>query len=160
MTRQSFDGDDFTMRYQQVYQGVPVIAGEMIVNADARGLRSMSGEVSPNLSLDVRPTISAEAAIQTALGTIAKVQKVDAAALIATDPELWIYDEQLLLPSTRPVELVWRMNVSSIVGAPINELVLVNAHSGGLACTLIKLILCGQSWARKMRILQWTRHQL
>src|SRR5215475_11782603 len=41
-----------TVRYQQTYQGIPVLAGELIVNTDDRGdLYSMNGEVSPNLSL-------------------------------------------------------------------------------------------------------------
>src|SRR5215211_7744266 len=41
-----------TVRYQQNYQGIPVIGGELIVNTNANGdLYSMNGEVSPDLLL-------------------------------------------------------------------------------------------------------------
>ncbi|MEK7325119.1 MAG: hypothetical protein AAB217_07665, partial [Chloroflexota bacterium] len=53
--------------------------------------------------------------------------------MTATKPELWIYDERLLKPSTRPIELVWRMDVTATDLQPIDELVLVNAHSGGIS---------------------------
>jgi Zn-dependent metalloprotease len=39
-----------TVRYQQKYQGIPVLGGELIVNTNQNGdLYSMNGEVSPNL---------------------------------------------------------------------------------------------------------------
>ena len=121
-------------RYQQVFRGVPVMAGELIVNTSADGgLRSMSGELAPELGLDVKPAILPEAAAQTALGVIAKDQNVPLDSLQATEPELWIYDEQLLRPSERPAELVWRMDVASTTGAPIRELVLINAITGGVS---------------------------
>ena len=50
-----------TTRYQQTYNGVPVIAGELIVNANDQGaLSSMSGEVAQGLSLDTNPSITAD----------------------------------------------------------------------------------------------------
>lgn len=45
--------DRVVTRYEQVYNGVPVIAGELIVNASDKGaLYSMNGEVAQGLSLD------------------------------------------------------------------------------------------------------------
>ena len=62
-----------TARYQQHYQGVPVLGAELIVNTNANGdLYSMNGEVSPNLSLSPQPTIDSEQARQTALQATAK----------------------------------------------------------------------------------------
>ena len=47
-----------TVRYQQEYNGVPVMGGELIVNTNERGdLYSMNGEVSVDLSLPTAPTI-------------------------------------------------------------------------------------------------------
>ena len=52
---------------------------------------------------------------------------------VVSEPELWIYDESLLRPSTRPVELVWRMEVTAADNSlPVRELVLVNAEQGGI----------------------------
>ena len=124
-----------TTRYQQVYQDVPIMAGELIVNLDRRGgLLSISGEISPDLSLSTTPEVTASAAQVTALNAIAKYHGLDAAELTAAEPELWIYDARLLRPSTQPAELVWRMDVSAVDGLkPIRELVLVNAAHGGVS---------------------------
>jgi Zn-dependent metalloprotease len=119
-------------RYQQEYRGIPVIAGEMIVNMNTDGkLLSISGEVSADLTLDTKPAIQAQAARKTALVEIANLYRVDEKNLIASDPELWIFDESLLMASTRPVELVWRMEVTAKDATqPIREMVLVNAQTG------------------------------
>ena len=69
---QSEDGR-LTVRYQQKYQGIPVLAGELIVNTNENGdLYSMNGEVSPNLSLQTQPGIDSAQATQIALQAIAK----------------------------------------------------------------------------------------
>lgn len=122
-------------RYQQTYKGIPVMAGELIVNTNKRGdLYSMSGEASPNLSLSVQPGISDAQAIQTTLELMAKWYEEDQASFIVSKPELWIFDESLLQPSTRPAELVWRMEVTSKnLGLPLRELVLVDAQRGGIS---------------------------
>ncbi len=125
-----------TVRYQQEYNGVPVMGGELIVNTNERGdLYSMNGEVSADLALPTAPTIDSAQAAETALQAMAKwYQKAPADDFAASEPELWIYDESLLQPSTRPVELVWRMEVTAKDNAmPVRELVLVNAERGGIS---------------------------
>jgi Zn-dependent metalloprotease len=123
-----------SIRYQQVYLGIPILAGELIVNMDSRGnLLSISGEISPDLSLSIEPSLTREEAKAFALVAVAKGYGQSPSALIATDPELWIFDERLLLSSTRPTELVWRMDVRSQNGNPIDELALINAHTGGIS---------------------------
>ena len=97
------NGQD-VVRFQQVYMGVPILAGELIVNMNEAGeLLSMSGEVSSDLTLDTRPAIKAQDARKTALDEIAQLHNVDEKGLLATQAELWIFDESLLTVSTRPV---------------------------------------------------------
>src|SRR5688572_3040260 len=56
-----------TVRYQQNYQGIPVMGGELIVNTNENGdLFSMNGEVSPNLTLSTQPTVDSEQAKESA----------------------------------------------------------------------------------------------
>lgn len=123
------------VRYQQTYNDVPVLAGELIVNTDRQGnLQSISGEVSDVVTaVDTDPEATAADARTTALETVAKTYGLSADDFTATEPELWIFDERLLRPSERPAELVWRMDVSAIDLLPIRELVLVNAHTGGVS---------------------------
>jgi hypothetical protein len=125
---------DHSVRFQQVVEGVPVLAGELVVNISHEGnLESINGEISPDPALDTSPQVDAQAARQTALQAVAKAQGVEASELEADSPQLWVYDEKLLLPSDRPVELVWRTEVRSRADAPIRELVLINAVSGGVS---------------------------
>ncbi|MGB8983705.1 MAG: choice-of-anchor Q domain-containing protein, partial [Anaerolineales bacterium] len=124
-----------SVRFQQNYQGIPVMGGELIVNTNAKGdLYSMNGEVSPDIAISTRPTVSANQARQTALRAIAKWHQMEPEDFRVSTPELWIYDESLLRSSTRPVELVWRMEVTAKdLRMPLRELVLVNAWRGNIS---------------------------
>jgi Zn-dependent metalloprotease len=123
------------VRYQQKYAGIPVMGGELIVNTNDNGdLYSLNGEVSPDLSLPTQPKIDSAQAKQTVLQALAKYYQKTPADFVASEPELWIFDESLLKPSTRPVELVWRMEVTAVdERIPVRELVLVNAERGGIS---------------------------
>ncbi len=122
-----------TTRYQQMYEGIPVIAGEMMVNMDERGaLISINGEISPGLELDPVPQISADDAGQIARAAASKWYGLGGDQLDVSKPELWIYDPRLISPSTHPPTLVWRMDVSGVELLEVNELVLVDAMSGGI----------------------------
>src|SRR5690349_4292037 len=79
-------------RFQQHYQGIPVMGAELIVNTDANGdLYSMNGEVSPDLSLSTQPAVDSERARQTALGAVAKWYQKKTTDFLVSEPELWIY---------------------------------------------------------------------
>jgi len=135
MSTKSADRGRSFVRFQQVYQGVPVMGGELIVQVDAqKNVLSANGEVLPDLAVDVAPTIDAETARQTALGKVAKDYGLSVADLTATDPELWIYNPILLGgPGLRFNALVWRMDVEPKEPLPIRELVLIDAHLGAVA---------------------------
>jgi len=129
------DNGRVTVRYQQTYQDIPVMGGELIVNTNENGdLYSMNGEISPDLSLQTQPIVASEQATHTALQALAKWYQATSTDFLASEPELWIFDENLLQPSTRPVELVWRMEVTSANNSlPVRELVLVNAQRGNIS---------------------------
>src|SRR6266498_410158 len=124
-----------SVRYQQQYQGIPVLGGELIVNTNDNGdLYSINGEVSPELSLSTQPMIETKQVKETVLQLMAKWYQRNTKEFIITEPELWVFDESLLQPGTRPVELVWRMEVTSKDDAmPVRELVLVNAQNGHIS---------------------------
>ncbi len=129
------DDGRVTVRFQQNYENVPVMGGELIVNTNDNGdLYSISGEVSPGLTIPTQPTIDAEQARETALQSMAKWYGKTSADFTSTVPELWIYDQSLLEPGTRPAELTWRMEVMPKDGSmPVRELVLINAQRGSIS---------------------------
>jgi Zn-dependent metalloprotease len=56
------------VKFKQIYQSIPVIGGEIIVNMDkVKNIKSINGEVSPDISLDVTPAIDAREAREIAL---------------------------------------------------------------------------------------------
>lgn len=127
--------DRVVSKYQQVYQGVPVMAGELIVNASKTGeLLSMNGEVSPGLSLDTTPKLPVKAAIDMAQQGMVKWYGGNREEYASIKSSLWIFDESLLRPSIRPVALVWRIEMASAQqDRPIRELVLVDAKTGNIS---------------------------
>lgn len=128
------DGGRSSVRYQQNYNGIPVIGGEMIVNlSNNNGLLSINGEISPKLAVPIQPTVSTNQAVNTALSAVAKWHNTTTATLTASVPVLSIYDPRLIGPDNYPASLVWRIEVTSTTQQPIRELVLIAAHNGAIA---------------------------
>jgi len=123
------------VRFQQVYQGVPVLGGELIVQVDAgKNAVSANGEILPDLRVDTVPGLDADMARQQALAKVATDYGLSVNDLTTTEPELWIYNPILLGgPGPHLTALVWRMDLSSVKLLPINELVSVDARLGGAA---------------------------
>ena len=135
MRRSQFDDGHIKVHYQQRYEGVPVIGGELIVHTNGEGdLYSINGEVGKGLSLSIEPTIAAEEAERNTRTAMAKWYQAAPEAFSVSEPELWIFDPGLLMPSSRPAELVWRMEVTAVDRViPVRELVLVNANRGNIS---------------------------
>jgi hypothetical protein len=93
----------------------------------------MAGKLSPDLVVNIVPTVSTAHAQQQALGAAAKYFAVNVATLSATQPTLAIFDERLLTPGGLTPHLVWELEVVSTVGAPIKARALVNAANGNLS---------------------------
>ncbi|OJV95893.1 MAG: hypothetical protein BGO39_21540 [Chloroflexi bacterium 54-19] len=136
MREMTGDQSNNYVRYQQVYQGVPVIAGEIIIQVDPnQQVVSAGGEMSPDLSLNVTPKLTADQARSQAFAKVARNYQVDPAHLTASTPELAIYDPRLLADTEGFSELVWKMTVESdgtIPTEPFQEFVLVDANSGAI----------------------------
>lgn len=124
-----------SVRLQQVYRGVPILAGELIVNLDADdNVLSVSGETEPFPRVDTDPGIGAAEAADTAVATTAKEHGIDAGELEASAPKLAIFDSRLLGgPGLGVPALVYRTEVVSESRADIRQLVLVEAERGGVA---------------------------
>lgn len=121
------------LRYQQIYQGIPVFGGELIVQVNARNqVVSANGEVLPDIQINPMPTIDAASARQSALAGVAKWYSVDVAQLTASDPVLWIYNPVLVGPGPRFTHLVWRMEVIATDLRPVRELVLVDTERAAI----------------------------
>lgn len=134
MRTRTGEDDLVAVRFQQVYQGVPVIAGELNVGVDGIGnVIYATGEVLPDISIDITPKIGADHARAIALEATAKIYKLSMEQLTASEPELWIYNPALLgAPGVKVVSLVWRFSVTPIDLLPFDEFILVEAQRGSI----------------------------
>jgi len=124
----------FTVRFQQMHQGVPVIAGEIMVGMDRNGkLLYMGGGVSPSPKVATQPVLTEAEARAGAVAAVAKWYGVSASSLTAPQAELSVYDPRLLKPTTLPAHLVWRTEVTNVGLVTIREFVLVDAIMGGIS---------------------------
>jgi bacillolysin len=132
--RQAATGGRTILRYQQTYRGVPVLAGDLVVDV-SRGndIVSVNGEAANALSLSTTPAISALQARRAAIATIANDRGVAASSLSAGTPHLWIYDARLFGPEGGyGSRLAWRTEVTSGSPVTLRELVMVDAQRGGI----------------------------
>ncbi|MCP5449373.1 MAG: M4 family metallopeptidase [Gammaproteobacteria bacterium] len=132
-TQESLDRGRSSVRFQQAYQGIPIFAGEMIVNLDAaKNVTSVNGKILPNIVLDPTPQLDASMAQATALQAVAKWYQMPEYELEVSPAVLWIYNPILLTQSKGFTALAWRMEVKAHGLTPIRELVLVNAQNGNI----------------------------
>jgi Zn-dependent metalloprotease len=122
------------IRFQQHYNGVPVLAGEIAVQIGTGGqVLSTTGEVLPAVDVDINAQVSAETAAVEARTLTAKYEHVATDRLTASAPELWIYDPSLLGADGPPgTRLVWRVDVRTRLG-DVDRLMLIDAHDGTVA---------------------------
>lgn len=121
------------VRFRQQHRGVPVLAGDLVVDVAANGaIRSARGELSPRLSASSKPRVSASAARKAAKARGAgKLGRYPHGSLSTSRPSLWYLDGRLVggLDSQRP-RLVWSTDVSSTRRMDIRERAFVDAGSG------------------------------
>lgn len=133
-------------RYQQYFRGVPVEGGELILHFQEGRLQTANGEVVKQLSLDVNPSISREAAIQ--------------AAKAHMGAEVYMWEEQNRHPMSHTEDfrpkptlciasaafnnqggsygLSWKMDL--FAAEPMDrQWVYVNAQNGNIALTLSRI---------------------
>ena len=122
------------LRYQQLYRGVPVLAGDLVVDVSQQlDIVSANGEASPDLAVDMHATVTGSAAQSAALSAVAQADARPASRLSASKPALWIYDSRLMgTPGAPTTRLVWRMDVTAGSPTDLDELVLVDAQKGGV----------------------------
>ncbi|MFZ5818725.1 MAG: M4 family metallopeptidase, partial [Chloroflexota bacterium] len=132
--KQRADGERTTVRFQQEYQGIPVVGGEMILQVDGNNnIVSVSKEILSKVKVGTQPAVSAAQAGQNALQAAAKKYQLGVSDLTATEPELWVYNPQLIGPDEGETRLVWRTEVTPVALMPIREFVLVDAQRGSIA---------------------------
>lgn len=124
------------VRFQQLHRGVPVLAGDLVVDVARNGaIRSARGELSPRLRLSTKPSVSAVSAQHRArIRGAGELSGYPTRSLRSTTPRLWVLDGRLVGGDLRAgPRLVWRTEVTSPKRLDVREQVFVDATSGAVA---------------------------
>ncbi len=126
------------VRFQRRVEGIPVMAGEFVVDVDQAGaVRAAVATDEPTKPKVTTPTVAPGRATKTATAAVAKREHVPIGNLQANPAELWIYDPTLLgEPERSEPQLVWRIEVRGRPATGVRELALVDAVSGHLVRTI------------------------
>jgi len=144
------------VRFQQRWQGVPVLGGQLSVQVSARGdIISAAGELLPaEQAPATEALLSGDAARHQALLTVERDTGIARRHLESSTPRLWIHDPRILGgPGIPLARLTWRVDVSAgrpPVGeshhddahpppARVSEMVFVDAATGAVAESITRL---------------------
>lgn len=130
------DGPDETgaehVRLQQLYRGVPVIGGELIVHLEGNTVLAANGGVLPvATTLEAVPTVDPRVATDEARRIATDELGVPDATL--TEPRLEILDPGFLQGAASGAHLTWYVEVSSLV---VGEGIWIDAHRGDVVMRL------------------------
>lgn len=124
------------VRFQQTYQGLPIIGAELVVQLDAgRNVLSVNARSVGDLALSTQPSVSAADAAKSAVSSTARAHDVSLVSLKASEPTLSVHDARVMGGPPAPPALVWRVDVTSAAHPEIEQVVLVDAQNGRVAVT-------------------------
>ena len=115
------------VRLQQTFQGVPVVAGELMLHFRQGKLVAANGRALPGVAVDTTPSVAPERAEEAVRETLRK--HLDAEAVELSVPELQILNRGLLEGVTRPTHLAWFVVATS---PTLRQFAWVDAHRGGV----------------------------
>jgi bacillolysin len=116
------------VRVRQVHKGVPVTGGEMFVHLKGEYVVAANGKTVSDLdSVDVVPGVASEAAVQTALQTLA--DKYGQRDLEPLEPRLEVFNRGLLEGRPFASRLAWFVEARRM---DAREFVWVDAHDGAV----------------------------
>ncbi|MDH4201556.1 MAG: M4 family metallopeptidase [Phycisphaerae bacterium] len=131
-------------RFIQTYSNIPVFGGEMIVQLDdAGGVQFVLSDIMTDTDaldggkVSVAPSITAEEAAFLAVDLMqAEHPNVE---LENSDPQLMIYQPEVI-GNSGSTRLVWHTVVTSVPAYVVNEVVLIDAHTGETALRYSQII--------------------
>lgn len=132
-TKQDEDGRGF-VRFQQTYQGLPIVGAEIVVQMDAgRNVMSVNSRSVGDLNLPTTPGVASDDAAKIALTATARAYKENTDALKAKPPVLSVHDARVMGGPAASPALVWRVDVLGKNRDDIEQIVLVDAQTGRVA---------------------------
>lgn len=126
------------LRLQQTYAGIPIVAGEVVVQLTPQDdVEAVLADVAHESldwiaegRLELVPTVPADGAVVIAQAHFQ--EQAEGERIGATEPRLSLFAPEVLDETGEP-QLVWDFQVSTASGEHVAHRVLVDAHSGAMA---------------------------
>jgi Zn-dependent metalloprotease len=118
------------VRFQQLHDGIPVVAGQVIVHLKGDYVIGANAEVLADTLVNTNPDLLAGEAVDKARALIDKVQDAATAADVSySAPRLEVLNRGLLEPGSYPTRLTWFIEAKALA---VREFIWVDAHTGGV----------------------------
>jgi bacillolysin len=114
---------------QQLHNGVPVTAGEVIVHLRGNRVLAVNSEVLLSPDTPTAPVVDAGQAIDRARELIVRTRPAHAQGARYTTPRLEVFNRGVLEEGTYPTRLAWFVEVRA---AAVREYVWIDAQTGGI----------------------------
>jgi Zn-dependent metalloprotease len=116
------------VRLQQLHEGIPVTAGEMIVHLTGDRVIAVNAHTLGNLPAPSAPSLLPAAAIDEARAVVEKQRPELAAGARFSQPRLEIFNRGMLDEGTFPTRLAWFVEAT---GDALREFIWIDAATGG-----------------------------
>ena len=124
------------VRLQQMRDGVPVTAGELIVHLRGNRVVAANGRTLKDVAVLLTPSIAPAGALEQAQALIAKHRGDQAGDARFSSPRLEVFNRGMIDEGTFPTRLAWFIEAS---GEALRQYIWVDAHTGGVLLTFSQL---------------------
>ena len=124
------------VRLQQMRDGVPVTAGELIVHLRGNRVVAANGRTLKDVAVLLTPSIAPAGALEQAQALLAKYRGDQAGDARFSSPRLEVFNRGMIDEGTFPTRLAWFIEAS---GEALRQYIWVDAHTGGVLLTFSQL---------------------
>ncbi len=124
------------VRLRQLYQGIPVTAGELVVHLRGDRVIAANGHALSDFPPSVIPEVAAGAAQDQAQALVQKNKPDQAGGARYSEPRLEVFNRGMLDEGTHPSRLAWFIEAS---GESLREYIWLDAQTGGILLTFSQL---------------------
>ena len=115
------------VRFQQVYQEVPVAGGQFLVHLKGHRVLAANGRVLERMPADMTPVVRPEAALAAAVAVIEREPAAVRASARYSEPRLEVFNRGFLEDKLTDSHLAWFVEAR---GAALREFIWIDAHLG------------------------------
>jgi vibriolysin len=117
------------LRYQQLYQGVPVTGGELLIHLKGSRVVSANSKLLASPELDTTPVLRADQAVAGAQALLQRLRAKDPGPPIFSSPRLEVFNRGILEDRIYPTRLSWFIEATA---ERYREFIWIDARAGGV----------------------------